>query len=455
MVRRDTNGAGSSVAWEDESMASTTTPRRGSYYYGWNIVGAAVLGLIAANGVPLTCVSLYLKPWSKEFSVPISNILFAMTPMMLFMGISAAVVGTFADRKPARALMSLGLAALALITLAGSFATAAWQIEAVYALLFPVPVVLATTVVSNPLVSRWFVRRLGLALGITSFGIGVAGIVLPPLIAEVMPEVGWRAIWRVSAAVVGLVILPIIYLVVRDRPTEREGLHYVEGGGAASAAHGHGHGGGGGHLRTLDVLKRKNFWFVLAVFLPLGFIYIGAMNNLAPIAVDRGYDQRAAGMLLSVFNLAHVGSTLIMGLLLDRFGTRGPLALLAFVSAAAGVTLGLGGALPALVAGAALAGFSGGIWTILPAAAATEFGAANVGRVFGLFSLILPVHALMGGAIAKVKESTGSYTEILLAIAVACAAGGVIALFMRERRGGHPTPAEKEAAMTHVIDPAA
>jgi cyanate permease len=249
------------------------------------------------------------------------------------------------------------------------------------------------------------------------------------------------------------VVLPVVVLVMRDRPTEREGLHYVNVDGAAAPAHGHGHGGGGGSLRTIDVLKRPNFWFVVAVFLPLGFIYVGGGNNIAPLTLSRGFDQPTAGAMLSVLNLSHVASTLVMGLLADRFGNRLPLVILGCATGAAGLLLGLGSDLTTLAVGVALMGFAGGIWTILPAVAAVEFGAANTGKVFGLFSLILPAHALMSSVIAKVKEATGSYSEILVALGVVCFVGAFVALFMRERRGGHPTPDEKSAALKQIVEP--
>jgi hypothetical protein len=108
-----------------------------------------------------------------------------------------------------------------------------------------------------------------------------------------------------------------------------------------------------------------------------------------------------------------------------------------------------------MILGAALAGFSGGIWVVLPAVSAAEFGAANVGKAFGLFSLILPVHSLLGAVIARYKEVTGSYTGILVGLGLACFVGGAIALFMRERRSGHPTAEEKLAAMkSPAVDPA-
>jgi MFS family permease len=419
-------------------MASTSGTGRRGWYYGWNIVTVAVLAAVAANGVPFNCMPLFLHTWSEEMHVPISQILIATFPMMIFMAVSAAVIGSLADRKPARLLLGLGLAGLAALSVVGSFATKVLHIQLLYALLMPIPLVLATSAVANPLVSRWFVKRLGLAIGITSFGVGIAGVVLPPLIVEVMPIIGWRGVWRISAAVAAFVVLPLVLLLIRDRPTEREGLDYVNLPGAAPAAHGHGHGGGKGDLRTIDILKRPAFWFTLAVFLPLGFVYMGAQTNIAALTLSRGFDQKAAGMLLSVFAITHVAATLVMGLLADRFGNKLPLVILAFSAGAAGVAAALGTSLAMLSVAAGLMGFAGGIWTILPAVASAEFGAANTGRVFGLFSLILPVHALSSSVIAKFKEVTGSYTPILLGIAALCFVGGVIALFMRERRGAGP-----------------
>ena len=87
---------------------------------------------------------------------------------------------------------------------------------------FPIPIVacLASLVPANAVVSRWFVRRLGLALGLTALGQGLPGVILPPIIAAVLPSLGWRMIWRIGGIVIGLVILPIVVWVLRDRPTE-------------------------------------------------------------------------------------------------------------------------------------------------------------------------------------------------------------------------------------------
>ena len=81
---------------------------------------------------------------------------------------------------------------IAVFCLLMSMVTAAWQIWVLYGCIFPVSLTLATSVTANAVVSRWFVRRLGLALGITAFGVGISGAVLPPIIAQARRLSGTR-----------------------------------------------------------------------------------------------------------------------------------------------------------------------------------------------------------------------------------------------------------------------
>jgi MFS family permease len=421
-------------------MAMDPAPqgRRGGWYYGWNIVGVCVLAQIAANGVPANALSLFLTPWSQDLHVPISAILLALLAMIVVASLSAPLVGAWADSKPARLLMGIGVAGLAVVCLAVSTVTQAWQLLALYALGLPMAVSLSTAVVCNPLVSRWFVKRAGLALGITSFGIGAAGIVLPPLIAHLMPIVGWRGIWRGTGIIIGLVVLPIVLLVLRDRPTEREGLHYVTGEGVAQTAP---HGAGGGQLRATDILRRKNFLLIAGAFIAIGCMFMAGMQNIVPIALGRGFDQMTAGLLISVLSTSYVVATLLMGAMYDRVGNRAPLVLLSLMASASALLLGFGSGLSSLVAGAALAGFCGGMYPVLAAALGVEFGANDVGRAYGLLSMLTLVPAMTPSVIARVQELTGSYRPALMGLAVLGVVGAALALQLRERRDPNVAPA--------------
>ena len=344
----------------------------------------------------------------------------------------------FADKYPARWLMGGGLIGVALFYLGVSFVTASWQLVALYALLLPISVVCSTALPANAVVSRWFVRRLGFALGLTAFGLGMAGVILPPIVAAVTPEFGWRTVWRVSGIFIALVVAPLVMWVVRDRPTERDGPHYLTAEGETRPYLGHAPASGGG-LTWRDVLKRRNFWLLVAVYLPMLALYGACMQNLAPVAASHGLSQQTAGTLLSAFSLTHVASTLLMGLLSDRFGNRLPLCGLALAVACGGLIVSFGHGVALLGMGVMLVGLAGGLWPLLAAAAAAEYGASEVGRAFGLLMMFIPVIALVPFLVARIQESTGSYAPGLAGLAVLTFIGGAACLLMRERRRGSPS----------------
>ena len=425
----------------------------GFWYHGWNIVAVAVLSQIAVNGLALNSMSLFLRDWARDLHTPISHLLVAILLFSATVSISSPFIGALADKYPARRLFAAGLVGLAAFCFLMSMADATWQIWALYGALFPFALGLCALSTANAVVSRWFVRRNGLALGVTALGAAIGGVILPPLIAEVMPVIGWRGIWRISGFITVLVVLPLVTWVVRDRPGERDGFHYLSGGaGRAEAAHGHG-GPGGNELRGRDILKRRNFWLLVVCYAPILGLYGATQQNIAPIAASHGFDQGVAGMLLAVFSVSQVFATLLAGLASDRFGNRLPLASLSVLITAGAAFLAFGQGLPALIAGAALIGFTGGVWTLMPAAVAVEFGAGGVGRAFGMLMLFLPVSAAPSSILAKVQEMTGSYAPGLMGLSAVCLAGGAAVLFMRERRGGHPTAAEKTAALEEAVNP--
>src|ERR1700730_16367861 len=224
--------------------------RQHGWYHGWNIVAVCVLSQVAANGLTYNAYSLFLRDWAAQLHVAISA------------------------------------------------ATAAWQVVALYALLAPLALCLSTAVTANALISRWFVRRLGLALGLSAFGIGMAGVLLPPVIAATLPTVGWRMIWRAGALVVALLVLPLVVSVARNRPAGDEGKYYLSGD-SKPAGH-HGHAATGSQVGWREVAARKNFWLLVAIYLPMMALYGGVGQNLGPYGASHGLSPQSAGALLSV-----------------------------------------------------------------------------------------------------------------------------------------------------------
>ncbi|TAK99750.1 MAG: MFS transporter, partial [Rhodospirillaceae bacterium] len=312
--------------------SSAGVAQRRGWYYGWNIVGACILAEIAASALPANAFSLFLHDWSTQLNCSISTLQLGIGAFAFIVPLLSPFSGVLADKYPARLLFGIGLVVIALFCVAMSYITAAWQMVALFALLLPIGTSFSTLIPANAVVSRWFVKRLGLALGLTAFGLAIGGVVLPPIVAMIMPTLGWRMIWRIGGLGIGAFVVPTVVYVLRDRPTEREGFHYLTGEGAAVPHHGQ-QGEKGAGLNWRDILKRRNFWLLLAIYLPMLFVYGGSLQNLAPIAISHGLNQQEAGALVSVFNAAHIVATLVMGMLSDRFGNRLPLLGLALVCA--------------------------------------------------------------------------------------------------------------------------
>lgn len=420
--------------------------RQRGWYHGWNIVAVCVLSQAAANGLTYNAYSLFLRDWSGELRAPISQLQLPIAAMALLAALVAPMVGALADKYPARRLFGWGLIGMAIFYLAVSTVTASWQLVALYGLLAPLALCLSTAVTANALISRWFARRLGLALGLSAFGIGMAGVLLPPLIAALLPTVGWRMIWRGGGLVVALVVLPLVVSVARNRPSGREGEYYLSSDGKPA---GHRlHSTTENQLGWREVASRKNFWLLVAIYLPMLALNGGCAQNLGPYAASHGLSPQSAGMLLSVLSFSHVIATLVLGLLSDRFGNRLPFAGLAVVMVIGAAILAFGAGLPVLAVGCALVGFGGGLYTLLAAAIAVEFGAAAVGRAFGLCMLFMPVTALAPFAVAKTQESTGSYAPALLGMAALVIISGILSLLLRERGRDNPSLAQEPAALS-------
>ncbi len=396
------------------------------YYHGWNIVGACIIAQLAALGVTLNCFSLFLPGWTAEFHTPASALALGVTIFSFGCAIFAVPAGLAVDRFPIRWVMGLGLAGIALFHLVVGFAGSGLQIILAYSVLLAVAVTFSSGIPSQGVVARWFVRRRGAAMGLCAFGLAMAGVIFPPIITWLLPLVGWRATWWLFGGLIGLVLLPIVVVMLRDRPTAEEGADYMTRAAEAPQAT---------QITVREVFARPNFWAIVVVFLAVQFISSMASINMAPVAFSRGVSLQTAGLLLSVFSVAALVGKLSSGLLADYMGNRIPFAVVAALAAGGVVALAFAHSLPMFVVVMVLIGLSQGHWTLLASATAEEFGAGAFGRVYGVICAFSPIGSIAPPIVAWVFERSGDYVAPLLVLAAVSLAGGAVALIgLRERR---------------------
>src|SRR5262245_14136855 len=170
---------------------ATKGQMNGKVFYGWWVVLAAGIGMLSAPMVPAT-FGVFLKPLSQEFGWSRTQISLAFSLATLVAAGTVPFIGRLVDQWGARrvimpAVTLFGLALLSLAFLSAQL----WHLYAVYLALGvtgsgkgPVPY--------TKVITRWFDRRRGLALGGSLAGISLGAVLMPPLAPALRNGVGWR-----------------------------------------------------------------------------------------------------------------------------------------------------------------------------------------------------------------------------------------------------------------------
>lgn len=406
------------------------------WYHGWNVVATCVVAGMSAVALTINCSSLFMPDWTRAFDAPVSTIGLGLTLFSLLMMILSYWVGIAAARYPARWLYGGGLLCLGVAHILIALAHQIWQFLAIYALLLPFALGFTGSIPSQALVSRWFARRVGLAMGFTAVGLALSRVNFSPIIVALLPAVGWRVLWGSFGALILLVILPSVMLSLRDRPDCDDPSDYISGVQTEAADR--------RVVSSKEVLQHRNFWLILTAFLSVQFIPFTLYINITPIIESYGGTAKLSGLFLSAFSIAALCAMLTAGWLSDRIGNRIPLATATLTTGVGTILLAVPNVQPAhILAVAVLLGSSGAVWTLLASSLLAEFGPISFSRAYGLGCAAAPLVSVAPPAVAGLEELTGSYANplIVLGVTAAVASLAVFLLFSRQASAMVPVQA--------------
>lgn len=392
-----------------------TTPRT-PFYYGWAIVAFVALMQALSNGLIFYGFGVAMLAWMKSFEAGRTELSGIVFIAQIAVSVVSLFIGPLFDRYPVRRLIVISLLCLALGLLALAFAQSVFQIMLLHATLLAVGGVGAGAFAAQTLVAKWFSRRRGLALAITAGGVGLGGMIMPPILSYTIPAFGWQASYAGLGAFVGLVLVPLALLVVRDPPAALASIEHQQGHQGVDAADRPAPPVFGILLHPIFMVTTFGVAAIMAVHMVLQYF-------LPSMATALGEDPADAALLLSILAGASLVSKPVWGYLMDRSDMR---AIFAAMAVAYGGMLGVlaGGTGPIdftrLAIGAAVCGFaSGAIQPFLSVILARTFGRAHFGRALGLAIPVLNISAVGPLFIAAVYERTGTYAlgaYVLLAI---------------------------------------
>jgi sugar phosphate permease len=404
---------------------------------GWIIVAVLFVTLMLVFGASVLTSGVFVTPLLKYFGWSRAKVSSLPAVLALSAGLSTPLIGWLLDRVETRVVMTAGALVAAASFVIASRSNSYPPIFAAY-LVLGVGVSAASLLSASLVIANWFGARRGVAMGVTMSGTTAGGMLMTLVASHAIARGGWRIGYEVLAAPMALVAAPLIWLLVRTRPTGDVGVSVAAGAARLPG------------LEVGEALRTRSFWtFSLANFC-FGFYALGVNVHLITYLIGIGYRPSSAAFAMSlVFGCALMGK-ILMGLFADRMSGR--ITLCAdLVIGAAGLVLLLGATRIALLASFVIVfGFTfGAPVALLPLVMAESLGLKRFGTLGGLAGLAQATGAALGPVIAgSIFDLTGSYAtafELFIAMQMlaAVAAFACLPLSVEESRicAGRPRAA--------------
>ena len=194
----------------------------GRAFYGWIILVVAGIGVFSAGPSQSYAIGVFVVPLSRDLGISNATLATIYGVATLAAASASLVAGRLIDRLGTRPVL-LGAAGLLALSCA-----AFGRVQGVVGLTvgfmaFRMLGMGSIMLACSNLVSQWFSRRRGVALSLMSLGFGASMALHPPLAQWLVDTVGWRQAWIWLGLLTGGVLIPLVALLVHDRP-EQVGL---------------------------------------------------------------------------------------------------------------------------------------------------------------------------------------------------------------------------------------
>lgn len=383
--------------------------------YGWVIVVIAILSLVVSNGLAIGGLPPFYKPIREDFvdigaidaSRAESFIGNSANITFLLSGVFSLIGGWFISRTGLKAVMLIGCVLLGGGLVIHSQASSAEVVYAARALMGASLgfIGVAPCVV---LVSRWFDKGRGTALGIVLTGTSLGGALIPLVAAPLITRYGWRFAMIALTSIIWLILVPAIAFFIKE-PVENTATVTD-----ADAANG---------MTLAEAIREPLFWaFGVCAALVFYPIFVTSQQFILYLQTPKiGVSAETAAFAQSALFAISIGGKFLAGTLSDKFrAIRVMVGCSLLMFAASLVLLGLTAENSLYFLLPFAIGY-GGTFVLLQRLAADFFGRREIGKILGLITLIEVTGAAIGGRITGylADRNGGDYTFAFYGVTIA------------------------------------
>jgi len=187
-----------------------------AHFSGSRIVVIAFFAWNSALGITYGSFGPLITTFQQQFGVSRGVVSVAIGLVSVSLGICSPLIGIALQRWPVRSVMITG----AFLNLFGylllSIMSHMWEIIVIYGLLIGSGISALSYIPGSTLISRWFVRDRGKALGIMCMPL--LGMLMPLMTSAVLVKFGMSAVFLINAVLFALLV-PLLLLII-ERPED-------------------------------------------------------------------------------------------------------------------------------------------------------------------------------------------------------------------------------------------
>ena len=389
--------------------------KQGKRHYAWTVLVACCV-FCFGFGMTANSMGQFFVPVTRDLNLGMGQFTMYMTISGLVQVASMTMLNKMLEKVKLRLLLSVCFTIRLAGTALMSTFTHLWQWYAAGIIMGivgpPVHLVLPPIILSN-----WFIKKRGFAIGVAMTFSGLGGAVMNPALAWIIQNYGWRIAYIANSLIVALIVLPFFMFVILLKPSDKglkpygyEGREEEMGGAGAQTA-------APGGVREKGVawdeaLHSISFVLMIIIFAVTGF-FGGYTQILSAYGVSAGLSLTAAAVLPSLCMVGNALTKLSMGAINDKLGGKVTMYSGLVITLAAMLLL-LNGANP--IAGLYIGSFMAGTFlTVMsvssPLMVHSVYGARDYARIFVALSLAQNLLIAIGPSIIGfMYDFTGKYS---------------------------------------------
>lgn len=294
--------------------------KKHNIHYAWVVLGAACMLNIVARA-DQSSFGVFIDPLVDKFGWKRGDISFGYS-LAFLVGLPAVVLmGWLGDRMGARMLMAGAALMIGGGTVLLGSISELWHFYLIYGFLVGSMGHAAFSVLLPVIMTRWFARNMGIALGIYWAGQGLGPVIFAPLFRWLLETRGWSETFLLIGITIG-VILFVFSLFIHNSPAVLGLKPYGASDVDAATA------GGKPKAATAPSMTLREIFSQRTIYLLIGIHHVGCvahaliLAHVVSMATFKGIPGMQAATVLAVIAGTSVVSRFVFSVLAEKLGGR-------------------------------------------------------------------------------------------------------------------------------------